>query len=464
MLDYDLSTRGDSALYDFLYQRIRDDIMAGAIAAGQRLPSKRALAQHLGVSVVTVEGAYAQLTAEGYVRSRPRSGYFACELPAGEGMLVPTSAPVVACEAADDGADLTSSVSFSGDAARLWVRALRQTLSSEPEGEVFAPAPAQGSMRLRRAIADHLRQSRGLVVDPARIVVGAGAQMLDVMISQLVGIGREFAVEDPGYVRLTRIYEACGQRVRHVPLDGQGVRVDALGDADVLHVMPSHQFPTGRVTTIGRRYELLGWASAREGRWLVEDDYDCEFRMSGRPVPALLSADVAGNVIYTNTFSKSLGSALRLAYMVLPEELMERYVHELGFYSSTVSSVQQVTLARILEGGEYERHVARVRKRCRDMRDALANALHSRGDAERVRIEEADAGLHAVLAIEGVRDAEVLAERAVDLGIPGVAFVPLERYVWDAGNAPADGWARFVVPYDALDAVAVARFADLSLC
>ncbi len=134
------------------------------------------------------------------------------------------------------------------------------------------------------------------------------------------------------------------------------------------------------MTTIGRRYELLGWASAREGRWLVEDDYDCEFRMSGRPVPALLSADVAGNVIYTNTFSKSLGSALRLAYMVLPEELMERYVRELGFYSSTVSSVQQVTLARILEGGEYERHVARVRKRCRDMRDALASALRSRGD------------------------------------------------------------------------------------
>ena len=245
MLDYDLSARGDSALYDYLYQRIRDDIMAGAIAAGQRLPSKRALAQHLGVSVVTVEGAYAQLTAEGYVRSRPRSGYFACELPAGEGMPVPTSAPVIACEAVDDGADLTSSVSFSGDAARLWARALRQTLSSEPEGEVFAPAPAQGSMRLRRAIAAHLRQSRGLAVDPTRIVVGAGAQMLDVMISQLVGIGREFAVEDPGYVRLTRIYEACGQRVRHVPLDGQGVRVDALGSRTSCTSCRHISFPRG---------------------------------------------------------------------------------------------------------------------------------------------------------------------------------------------------------------------------
>lgn len=450
MLDYDLSARGDSALYDFLYQRIRDDIMAGAIAAGQRLPSKRALAQHLGVSVVTVEGAYAQLAAEGYVRSRPRSGYFACELPAGEGMPVPTSAPVVACEAVDDGADLTSSASFSGDAARLWARALRQTLSSEPEGEMFAPAPAQGSMRLRRAIAAHLRQSRGLAVDPARIVVGAGAQMLDVMISQLVGIGREFAVEDPGYVRLTRIYEACGQRVRHVPLDGQGVRVDALGDADVLHVMPSHQFPTGRVTTIGRRYELLGWASAREGRWLVEDDYDCEFRMSGRPVPALLSADVAGNVIYTNTFSKSLGPAIRAAFMVLPEALADRWDAAAGFYSNTVSAVDQVALARMLESGDYERHVNRYRKAQREVRDALIDELRRQDAAARMHVEQEDSGLHFVLVIEGTDDHE-LASRAL---AKGVRLAPLSTYSLSGGGQT--GEARFAMQYGGID-VAGAR-------
>ena len=188
MLDYDMGARGDCSLYDYLYQRIRDDVMSGEIAAGQRLPSKRALAQHLGVSVVTVEGAYAQLVAEGYVRSMPRSGYFACAVPKGvdlSGVSAPEvggAAPVAGgagpVRPADDDTDLTSSTSFSGDAARLWARALRQTLASEPEDEVFAPAPAQGSARLRRAIAGHLRQTRGLAVDPSRIVVGAGAQML----------------------------------------------------------------------------------------------------------------------------------------------------------------------------------------------------------------------------------------------------------------------------------------------
>ena len=463
MLDYDLSARGESTLYDYLYQRIRDDILSGAIAAGQRLPSKRSLAQHLGVSVVTVEGAYAQLVAEGYVRSRARSGYFACTVPrvvarAGVGDGVESEATPAVVET-----DLASPTTFSGEAARLWARALRQTLALEPEGEVFAAAPPQGSARLRRAIAGHLRATRGLDVSASNIVVGAGAQMLDVMISQLVGIGHTFAVEDPGYVRLTRIYEACGQRVRHVPLDGQGVRTDALGDADVLHLMPSHQFPTGRVTSISRRYELLGWAASRAGRWLVEDDYDCEFRLSGRPVPALLSIDAEGRVIYTNTFSKSLGSALRLAYMVLPNKLMELYTHELGFYSSTVSSVQQVALARILEGGEYERHVARVRKRCRDVRDALASALRSRRDAGRIRIEEADSGLHAVFAIQGVRDAEGLAASAAELGIPGGAFVPMGRFLWDESNGLDDGAARFVVSYDALTVEEAEHFVELRI-
>lgn len=466
MLDYDMGARGDCSLYDYLYQRIRDDVMSGEIAAGQRLPSKRALAQHLGVSVVTVEGAYAQLVAEGYVRSRPRSGYFACAVPKGVG-LSGVSAPEVGgagvVRPADDDTDLTNSTSFSGDAARLWARALRQTLSLESEEEAFAPAPAQGSLRLRRAIAAHLRRTRGLEVRPSHIVVGAGAQMLDVMISQLVGIGHTIAVEDPGYVRLTRIYEACGQRVCHVPIDAQGVRVDALGDADVLHLMPSHQFPTGRVTSISRRYELLGWASGRVGRWLVEDDYDCEFRLAGRPVPAMLGIDAGGSVIYTNTFSKSLGSALRLAYMVLPDELMDRYERDLGFYSSTVSSVQQVALARILESGDYERHVARVRKRCRDVKDALASALRSRADWERIRIEEADSGLHAVLAIEGECDVGRICVAAAELGIPSAALVPMGRFLWDAANAPDDGLTRFVVAYDALDMAAATHFADLRL-
>lgn len=412
MLDYDLGLRGDESLYDYLYQRIRDDIASGELREGARLPSKRALAEHLGVSVVTVEGAYRQLVVEGYVESRPRSGYFVCDLRGSVAPALGARAGVMAGEAPRmSGRDEeTRSVDFAlgargaeQDAASLWTRALRQALASESEAELFAPAPAKGTPRLREAIASHLRHTRGMVVDPENVVVGAGAQILDSCIVQLLGRGRAYGVEDPGYPRLMRLYAANGVEVRHVPIDEAGVRVDALAASDVgvMHVMPSHQFPTGCVTSIGRRYELLGWAADTTAgeRWIIEDDYDCEFRLAGRPVPALVSVDAMGRVFYTNTFSKSLGSALRLAYMVLPDSLMERYTSELGFYSSTVSTVDQVTLARILEDGSYERHVARVRKRARDERDRLRELVAAGAFGPGARLEHADAGLHCVLAV-----------------------------------------------------------------
>lgn len=412
MLDYDLGLRGDESLYDYLYQRIRDDISSGELREGARLPSKRALAEHLGVSVVTVEGAYRQLVVEGYVESRPRSGYFVCDLQGSVTPALGARVGVMAGEAPrmSGREEELRSVDFAlgargaeQDAASLWTRALRQALASESEAELFAPAPAKGVSRLREAIASHLRHTRGMVVDPENVVVGAGAQILDSCIVQLLGRERAYGVEDPGYPRLMWLYAANGVEVRHVPIDEAGVRVDALASSDVgvMHVMPSHQFPTGCVTSIGRRYELLGWASdATAGeRWIIEDDYDCEFRLAGRPVPALASVDAMGRVIYTNTFSKSLGSALRLAYMVLPDSLMERYTSELGFYSSTVSTVDQVTLARILEDGSYERHVARVRKRARDERDRLRELVAAGAFGPGVRLEHADAGLHCVLAV-----------------------------------------------------------------
>lgn len=356
MLDYDLDERGSVSLYEYLYQRIRDDILSGSIVAGEHLPSKRGLAQHLGISVITVEGAYDQLVAEGFVRSVPRRGYFANELPRA------ATVPRLKDAADRDAGSVAPGRAFvpvsdlpktSLDGARLWQRALKAVLASESERELFAPAPAQGTARLRRAIAAHLRGSRGMDVDPEAIVIGAGAQLLDTMLVQLLGREKTYAVEDPGYLRLTRIYQACGCDVYHIPLDAEGPDLRELEEsgADVLHLMPSHQFPTGRVTSIARRYALLGWASQRSGRYLIEDDFDCEFRLAGKPIPPLAAIDAPGCVIYTNTFSKSLSSALRLAYMVLPDRLMGRYRQELGFYASTVSSIDQIVLAHLLETG-----------------------------------------------------------------------------------------------------------------
>lgn len=458
LLDYDLSQRGELSLYECLYQHIRNDIVAGRIAAGARLPSKRSLAQHLGVSLSTVEAAYSQLIAEGYVNARQRSGYFACSLP---GLPAQTSRPAYApatvatgvkAESANVLADLTGA-SETGDpsATRLWSRALRSTLSSEPEQEVYSRPGAAGCERLRRAIAMHLRQTRGMDVSHSNIVIGAGAQLLDGLLVQLLGRSLPFALEDPGYPRLTSLYRANDVCVHYVSLDEQGVRLDELieCEASVLHLMPSHQFPTGCVTSISRRYELLSWASAAPSRYLIEDDYDCEFRLAGRPVPALASIDACGRVIYTNTFSKSLGSALRLAYMVLPDELMARFNRELGFYDSSVSSVEQITLAHLLESGDYERHVNRMRTSYREKRDALVNALLATAIAERLRVEEADSGLHFVLAAESACSEQEIAEAARK---EGVLLSPLSDYAQLPQNRETDdGLRRFVVRYGSLD-------------
>lgn len=451
MLDYDLEQRDGKPLYEYIYQRIRDDIVAGAIGPDEHLPSKRILADHLGISVITIENAYSQLVAEGYVYTRPRRGFYAKPLPEAPGANVK-----------QDDAERDSYVSPdslkhakmptappgplpapAADAAHLWQRALRSVMSSEDEREVFSPAPAQGTDRLRRAIARHLRGTRGMEVDPANVVVGAGAQLLDTMLVQLLGQSLRYAVEDPGYLRLSRIYRAMGCDVRHIPLDAEGVRLDELraSGADVLHLMPSHQYPTGLVTTIARRYGLLSWASERPERYLIEDDFDCEFRLAGRPIAPLASIDSTGSVIYTNTFSKSLSSALRLAYMVLPSELMERFQRDLGFYSSSVSSIDQIALARLLESGEYERHVNRVRKRARDARDRVEDAVGRAFPQGDVSVEHADAGLYCVLAVKpGVAEKLASCEAPVDF---------LVDHMWDpARTGSPDGRRRLLLQYE----------------
>lgn len=487
MLSYDLSKRGEQSRYEYLYQRIRDDIQSGDIGPGERLPSKRRLAEHLGVGLVTVESAYAQLVAEGYVLSRERRGYFAASLPkapapakepahAFAGGEAAVSSERAGADAGADGAphlvaDLSHPSHVAETAATLWGRSIRAALAQEPTAELFGPIPGNGSPRLRTAIARHLARTRGFAADPSCVVVGAGAQVLYNFIVQLLGRRRTYAVEDPGYPRLTSIYLANACDLRFVPLDEEGVSVRALAasGASVVHLMPSHQFPTGRVTSVSRRYEVLGWANQEPDRYVVEDDYDCEFRLAGRPIPSLASMDASGRVIYVGTFSKSLSPALRMAYVVLPPSLMDQARKRLGFYSTTVSALEQVTLARLLESGDYERHVNRHRKRMRDVRDALVGAL-MHGELSGVHVEEGDSGLHFVLRIDAQAACGIAASAAsgpsqgqfansfaIEKNIAaqalsaGVRLAPLSDFCHNRRCLPADGAARFVVQYDGLD-------------
>lgn len=513
VLTYSLDNRGDESLYVHLYRCIRRDIENGTIAAGQRLPSKRALAQNLGVSVITVEGAYAQLQAEGYVQAVPRRGYYA-RLLAVDGrdggggpvrraaILGPgtsgraASGPVAAAarvvdvrlagasplqalgEAAADAdgeeadadeaprptmlADFTGALPATGVFPyALWARTVREVLTCESEQTLLREAASAGSPRLRSALASYLRESRGMAVDPAQIVVGAGAQVLYNLIVQLLGRDRTYAVENPGYPRLCSIYRANNAALAFVGLDGQGIAMDGLraSGASVAHVMPSHQYPTGLVTSIGRRYELLAWANegADPRRYIIEDDYDCEFRLAGRPIPSLQSVDPMERVVYANTFAKSLGPAFRMGYMVLPPYLAVQFEERLGFYSCTVSAIEQLALARFIEAGDYERHVGRARTRYRRVRDVLLAALRGSAFGDRLALEGADAGLHVLMGVRGVAASErELARRA---GALGVGLAPLSDFAVEGAQGapgpfdPACRW--FVMSYAGVDPAAI---------
>lgn len=423
VLDPGLST----PLYEQLYRRIRADIESGVLPAGEKLPSKRALSAHLKVSVVTVEGAYGQLLAEGYLRSEPKRGFFVAALepalaPAPPAPLREKTAPPPADAPRYDFA--TNAV----DAARFpfatWAKLMRQVLTKEDSGLLSAIHP-QGVPALRAAIVDYLREFRGIDAHPDQVVVGAGSEYLTGILFQLLGREGGYAVENPGYRKFGRILSRQGALICPIPLDEQGLRVDALtwSGARVVHVTPSHHFPLGTVMPVTRRRELLAWASAGEERYIIEDDYDSEFRFSGRPIPALQSLDTGERVVYLNTFAKSLAPSLRIGYMVLPPHLAERYRREFLLYSSTVPSFEQYTLARFLEGGHFERHIARMRVEYRDRKAALTACVKELGFP--AKLSGADAGLHMLLTLENGMGEGELVERAA---AEGVAVYPLSAY------------------------------------
>ena len=488
MLTYNMDERGDTPLYQYLYRRIRDDILSGVLSTGERLPSKRSLAEHLRVSVVTVEGAYGQLEAEGYVYTRPKRGVYVdwveqrppavdaqgdgraitdrnrvpsigralpqrAEIPperagtaqvhtgrtgehaGGTGehtgrtgeheetasehrLKLPERTDTVRGERPpawrlDLGSNRTDPALFPASA---WARLVRRTLSEEDLLEV---PPHQGLERLRRAIAADLRSYRGIAADADQIVVGAGAEYLYILLAQLLGPSAVIALEDPGYPKIRMVYQKCGAVCVNVPMDRQGIGIEALArsGAAAAHISPAHHYPTGVVTPIGRRHALLRWAAEGKNRWIIEDDYDSEFRSAGRPLPAMASVDTAGRVIYMNTFSQTISPALRVGYMVLPPRLLETYRRELGFYACTVPALEQHVLARFLEEGTYERHLSRMRKEYRTRRAAVLDAFRRCAFAGRVRVVEQGAGLHFLLRLDTAETDEALLQRGEELGV-----------------------------------------------
>ena len=439
MLTYELKKSPGVPLYEALYRAIRGDILAGNLAAGEKLPSKRALAENLEVSKITVETAYNQLLAEGYIVSREKIGYFVEDIPhrhtASPVKPVPKETPAPAL------VDLTANGSgrfpFSA-----WSRLQREIMLDYGE-KLLLPMPNRGIPELRQAIADHLAAFRGMKADPENILIGAGTDFLYNILVQLLGRDKVYALEEPGYDKTRHIYTAAGARCVSAPMDEMGVKPEGLTEAGVLHISPSHHFPTGIVTPVSRRLELLDWAA--EERWIIEDDYDSEFRFRAHPMPTMQALDRAGRVVYLNTFSKSLAPSIRISYMVLPEKLMEKFRRELSFYSCTVPSFEQYTLARFIAGGWFEKHINRMRKYYKTCRNRLIGRLENGVYAPRLTIQEKDAGLHFLVKVDTAMSEE---ELVAWCGQRGVKVRTLSSYYH--GPVPDQDKNCLVVNYSGL--------------
>lgn len=342
-----------------LYRHLRADIVGGRFPYNSKLPSKRALSENTGVSIVTIEHAYALLCDEGYVESRERSGYYVV-FRASDGFAASTAQPVlqrhISILSADQPAFPYSTLA----------KTMRRVLSTYKE-LLLEKAPNAGCTELRIALKQYLARNRGIYVETEQIIVGSGAEYLYSLIIELLGRDKTIAIESPSYNKIEQVYQAAEIKYEALPLTSDGIESTALASAcvDILHTTPYRSFPSGVTASASKRHEYLRWADSGN-RYIIEDDFESEFSISTAPMETLFALSQNENVIYLNTFSKTISPAIRVGYMVLPSHLAALFEKKLGFYSCTVPTFEQYTLTELLNNGEFERHINRVRRHKRE--------------------------------------------------------------------------------------------------
>ncbi|MDD6194413.1 MAG: PLP-dependent aminotransferase family protein [Lachnospiraceae bacterium] len=449
MLSYDLS-RGKGPLYQKLYQHIKQDILQGKLSSGEKLPSKRMLAKHMGVSTITVENAYDQLMGEGYVYALPKKGYYVANL-SDVGKIRPPAPADLHIQVPekreewrfDFSSNRTEPENFPFS---IWAKLMRETISVK-ERELLQVPFCGGVLELRQAIAGHLSSFRGMAVDPNQIIVGAGTEYLYGLLIQLLGRDKVYCVENPGYDKVPKIYESNGATCVYAAMDREGIVVDDLRCqmAQVAHVSPTHHFPTGITMPASRRYELLAWANEVEERYIIEDDYDSEFRLKGKPIPPLFAIDACEKVIYMNTFSKSLTSTIRISYMVLPEHLAKAFYQKLSFYACTVPTFEQYTLAAFIRRGYFEKHINRMRLHYGRMRTRIMEIIDRTFLPGECRVMENDSGLHFVLELATKMSDREMEEHLREQGIKMKALTDFQM------TGEAKNGHQFILNYSNMD-------------
>lgn len=430
MLTYNFTNIGSDSLYEYLYKCIKNDILQGTLKAGEKLPSKRTFAKNLGISVITVENAYAQLIAEGYIYSIPKRGFYVTDFKQVTEIKKKSFSPkVIPLTGGAHGylADFTSNQTESElFPFTIWAKMIREVLNDRQIQLMINP-PCGGILPLRQTIAAYLKEFRNMTVLPEQIIIGAGTEYLYGLIIQLLGNERIYAIEDPGYQKIAKIYHSYQVSCEYIPMDKEGVEISELEErkAEIVHISPSHHYPTGIVMPVSRRYELLGWAAKSGNRYIIEDDYDSELRLSGQPIPTLQSIDVSDKVIYMNTFTKTLASTARISYMVLPKILLNRFYQKLSFYSCTVSNFEQYTLAKFIEEGYFEKHINRLRTYYSNKRNKIVKAIQSSRLNRYVSISGDEAGVHFLLKINTQKSEAGLIQLAATQGIK---LSPLSSY------------------------------------
>ena len=357
-MTYEIHKKDRDPAYLQLYRQLRDDVIRGVYPYGSRLPSKRLIAEETGVSLVTVEHAYALLCDEGYVHARARSGFFVLFRPGDPFAASPQQSVPRPYFAHTESESPEFPVS-------VLTKTMRRVMSDLGDS-VLARSPGAGLWELREAIGRYLARSRRMQVQPEQIVIGSGSEFLYGRIVELLGRDLIYALESPSYKKIRQVYEACDVQVEMLPLGHDGIDSFALfaSHAQVLHISPYRSFPSGVTASASKRHEYLRWAQAA-GRYLIEDDFESEFSVSQKPEETLFAHTKQDNVLYLNTFSKTISPSLRVGYLVLPQHLVPVFEARLGFYACTVPTFIQYVLAQLIVNGDFERQINRVRRKKR---------------------------------------------------------------------------------------------------
>lgn len=427
----ELDVNSKIPLYEQIYQFIKEEIKNGRITSKTKLPSTRALSEHLEVSRSTIDMAYSQLVSEGYIESKPYRGYFVSEISLLYDIKNKSDYKVYKekSEKEEDLIDFSPrGIDLENFPFNSWRKISRGLLSADNKN-LFDNCDIQGEWALRETICTYLYEARGVHSRPDNIILGAGNEILLMMLNRLFGEKCCIAMENPTYISAYNVFKQNGNTVIPISMDKSGISISELREceAKIAYVMPSHQFPTGIVMPIRRRIELLEWTNEDDERYIIEDDYDSEFRYQGKPIPALQGLDTKGKVIYLGTFSKSIAPSIRMSYMVLPDELLYILRNSKMFYSQTVSKMDQMIVNEFIKDGYFERHLNKMRSIYRAKHDLIITLLKEYKD--KVNIYGENSGLHIMIKVNNSMTEEKLITKAKEAGVSvyGLSDYYIER-------------------------------------